>query len=105
MQPSPRSLEAFKSEDLELYLVINGALAECVKLTMALYSNTQIKKKNQKNQVYHLDENLLHLVEGKQGRKKAVEENHRKFVYLSHLSRLSSLTGDRVLPLKLIEQI
>lgn len=48
MQPKPRSLEALKdySQDPELYLVINGALAECVELTMALYSNTPNTKKN-----------------------------------------------------------
>lgn len=85
MQPNLRSLGALKdySQDLELYLVINGALAECVELTMALYSNTLNTKKNE---VYRLDENLLSLVEGKQGRQKAVEEKHRKFVFLSHLA-------------------
>lgn len=47
-QMQPRSLEALKdySQDPELYLVINGALAECVELTMALYSNTPNTKKN-----------------------------------------------------------
>lgn len=84
MQPNPRSLGALQdySQDLELYLVINGALAECVELTMALYSNTPNTKKNE---VYHLDEHLLGLVEGKQGRVKAVEEKHMKLVFLSHL--------------------
>lgn len=48
MQPKPRSLEALKdySQDPELYLVINGALAECVELTMPLCSNTLNTKKN-----------------------------------------------------------
>lgn len=86
MQPNPRSLGALKdySQDLELYslLVINGALAECVELMMAWYSNIP----NTKKIVYHLNENLLHLVEGKQGREKAVEEKHMKFVFLSHLA-------------------
>lgn len=48
MQPKPRSLEALKdySQDPELYLVINGALAECVELTMAfIYVIPQIQKK------------------------------------------------------------
>lgn len=47
MHPNPRSLGALKdhSQDLELYLVINGALAECVELTVALYSNTPNTKK------------------------------------------------------------
>ena len=82
MQPNPRSLGALKdySQDLQLYLVINGALAECVALTMACIPQIQ------NNQVYHLDENLLWLVEGKWGREKAVEEKHRKFVFLSHLA-------------------
>lgn len=47
MHPNPRSLGALKdhSQDLELYLVINGTLAECVELTVALYSNTPNTKK------------------------------------------------------------
>lgn len=47
MQPNPRSLGVLKdySQDLELCLVINGALAECVELTMAFYSNAANTKK------------------------------------------------------------
>lgn len=56
MQPNPRSLGVLKdySQDLELCLVINGALAECVELTMAFYSNA-VNTKKKKKKVYCLD--------------------------------------------------
>lgn len=46
MQPNPRSLGALEdySQGLELCLVINGALAEYVQLTMAFCSNTPYTK-------------------------------------------------------------
>lgn len=46
----------------------------------------QIPKNKKNKNVYCLDENLLHLVDGKQGRKKAGQEQHKKFVFLSYLA-------------------
>lgn len=56
MQPNPRSLGVLKdySQDLELCLVINGALAECVELTMAFYSNAVNTKKKKKSVLLRL---------------------------------------------------
>ena len=46
MQPNPRSSGVYKdySQDLELYLVINGTFAEYLELSMALYNNTSSTK-------------------------------------------------------------
>lgn len=46
MQPNPRSSGVYEdySQDLELYLVINGTLAEYLELSVALCSNTSNTK-------------------------------------------------------------